>query len=457
MHLDTQAIMDLKRFLDNINFNFLVSSVINHDTYFSNPLPPFKNIEQNINSFCKDESLKKHLKFFLLGDRILDKELMLPNSTIEFLVKNNILCVEEDFYFLNDFLLISCFNCYLFVANIHLYPTARAKSKSPYIGIDSFWLSRILLNKTYGIVLDVCTGSGIQAIISAKTCDRVFALELDSLACKIARINTVLNNVENKVKIINSDLFTNLDPNLKFDFIVSNPPFIPIPPEKDFPIFGNGGWDGLSIIKEILKQGVVRLKTNGQLIMIGQAIGTSQKCFLEDVIEDICPQNKTYLAIKSVLPTSIQAQAFAELSNIYNSGNNSSSKSWLNRYEEIGATDFYEFNLIINREKGEKIKIRNGMMITTNTMIKAMPFSIRKSFNMYRVQSITTAAIVDQDTLDLLKVLEESKTLSNAIDTLLTKQGKEILSFNKNQLLEKYMRICSGLLHQGLIEIEKEE
>ena len=44
---------------------------------------------------------------------------------------------------------------------------------------------------------------GIQAIISAKTCDKVYALELDPLACKIAKINTILNDVQEKVEIIN--------------------------------------------------------------------------------------------------------------------------------------------------------------------------------------------------------------------------------------------------------------
>ncbi len=455
MFKDNQAIMDLKLFLDDMNFNFIVSSIINQDTYFSNPFPPFKHVEKNINSFCNDEILKKHLRFFLLGDKILDKELELPNTTIEYLIKVNILSKEEDFYFLNDFLLISCFNCCFFVANIHYYPTSKNKAKSPYIGLDSFWLSRIIFNKTYGTVLDVCTGSGIQAIISAKTCDKVYALELDPLACKIAKINTILNDVQEKVEIINSDLYTNLDSNLQFDFIVSNPPFIPIPPEEDFPIFGDGGWDGLQVIKRILEQGVAKLKSNGKLIMTGQAIGTSKKCFLEDVVEEICPNNKAYLSIKSVLPTNTQAHAFAELSNIYN--NKSSVDNWLYRYNKIGATDFYEFNLIINKDEGKKIKTKNVMMITTATRLRVMPFSIRKSLNMYKVQSINAAALIDQDTLNLLKALEEPKTLFEAVDYLLVEQEKENLSFYRKQLLEKYMRICSGLLHQDLIEIEKEE
>ena len=96
-------------------------------------------------------------------------------------------------------------------------------------------------------------------------------------------------------------------------------------------------------------------------------------------------------------------------------------------------------------------------MITTATRLRVMPFSIRKSLNMYKVQSINAAALIDQDTLNLLKALEEPKTLFEAVDYLLVEQEKENLSFYRKQLLEKYMRICSGLLHQDLIEIEKEE
>src|SRR5574344_1085879 len=72
-------------------------------------------------------------------------------------------------------------------------------------------------------VLDICTGSGCIAIIIAKKSNvKVFASDISKDALEIARKNAQQHNVQ--IEFINSDLVSNI--NEKFDYIVSNPPYI---------------------------------------------------------------------------------------------------------------------------------------------------------------------------------------------------------------------------------------
>ena len=163
--------------------------------------------------------------------------------------------------------------------SVYYYPTCQNNDQKPYIGVDTYWLTRAIINMVHGDALDLCTGSGIQAIISAKTADRVIAVDIDTKSKDVAIFNTYINNVENKVDVRCGDLYNVIDKEERFDFILSNPPFIPIPKDIDFPIAGNGGEDGKDIIKNILNGYTLYLKPNGRALMIGQAIGNESKVF----------------------------------------------------------------------------------------------------------------------------------------------------------------------------------
>ena len=73
-------------------------------------------------------------------------------------------------------------------------------------------------------ILDLGTGSGCIAISLASTFNqvRVIGSDISNSALKIAKKNAKLNNA--KVTFIQSDWFKNID--IKFDIIVSNPPYI---------------------------------------------------------------------------------------------------------------------------------------------------------------------------------------------------------------------------------------
>ncbi|MCF8273140.1 MAG: peptide chain release factor N(5)-glutamine methyltransferase [Flavobacteriaceae bacterium] len=92
-------------------------------------------------------------------------------------------------------------------------------------------LKRQVTNKNQLRILDIGTGSGCIAISLAKNLPnaKVYALDISNDALKIAIKNAQLNHVNIefiKANILNSNAWNSEFKNLKFDIIVSNPPYV---------------------------------------------------------------------------------------------------------------------------------------------------------------------------------------------------------------------------------------
>lgn len=76
-------------------------------------------------------------------------------------------------------------------------------------------------------ILDMCTGTGCigLSLAQALPASTVYLVDISPLACTTAQENALKNNITN-VTIFQSDLFTNLPQELRFDLIVSNPPYV---------------------------------------------------------------------------------------------------------------------------------------------------------------------------------------------------------------------------------------
>lgn len=118
-----------------------------------------------------------------------------------------------------------------------------------------------------GYVLDLCTGSGCIAITIAKSFPEaiVFGVDISEDALRYAEENARLNNTKN-IQFLKGDLFEPLrlmSPKIRFDLIVSNPPYIKSEDIKSLqpeirnwePLEAlNGGPDGLYYYRRIISE-----------------------------------------------------------------------------------------------------------------------------------------------------------------------------------------------------------
>ncbi|MEA2040035.1 MAG: peptide chain release factor N(5)-glutamine methyltransferase, partial [Thermodesulfobacteriota bacterium] len=129
------------------------------------------------------------------------------------------------------------------------------------------------------IILDLGTGCGAIAVSLAKELRtaQVLATDISAGALDLARLNAKKHSVSDRIEFIQGDLWKPLiKRGIKFDLIVSNPPYVAhedydnLPPEvRDYEprqaLDGNG--EGMSYIKQIITDGQNFMKPGAWMLI----------------------------------------------------------------------------------------------------------------------------------------------------------------------------------------------
>ena len=134
-----------------------------------------------------------------------------------------------------------------------------------------------------GRILDVCTGSGCIAVSLLRRRDDLSgdAVEISAPAASLARRNAVRNGVDDRLNVIEADMFS-WEIDGEYDVIVSNPPYVTademasLDPELSFEprsALTDGG-DGLSFYRELCERYAGHVRKDGVMLCeIGCAEG----------------------------------------------------------------------------------------------------------------------------------------------------------------------------------------
>jgi HemK-related putative methylase len=133
---------------------------------------------------------------------------------------------------------------------------------------DSLLLQKYVKKYAKGLVLDIGTGSGIQAITAAKRKNVKKVIALDIQQEVIDYCNEKIKN--NKIVFLRSDLFSDLELKItrqKFDTIIFNPPYLPEDARlRDLTI--DGGKKGYEILGRFLNEVNNYLKPEGIVLIV---------------------------------------------------------------------------------------------------------------------------------------------------------------------------------------------
>ncbi len=173
---------------------------------------------------------------------------------------------------------------------------------------DSFLLAEHVKKYSNGFVLDVGTGSGIQAIAASEKAKLVIGIDISRDAIKLAKENAFKQNVKNicffesslfdlfkkiqaKKQFKNNFLKENekihdfLEKKILFDLIIFNPPYLPQDKcIEDKSIYG--GKKGHEALERFLSEASEYLKENGKILIVFSSLTKKKK--VDELLKNYC-------------------------------------------------------------------------------------------------------------------------------------------------------------------------
>ena len=231
--------------------------------------PPWSQrplVEAGLEAMPSD--LRTAYRLWLLGETIprADAEAVLGAEVSDGLCTQGLLHAENEGVRARAGLALVAFRGrYLFADD----PTARravpAKDRV-YLGNHSYVLAHYMRQRE-GEALDLGTGTGFLALACADRARHVIASDIDARSVEAATLNATMNGLDGQVEVVRSDLFAGLG-DRRFDYICANIPFVPVPPDVDYPVFAAGGPDGLAFAGRIASEIPDRLAPSGRAQML---------------------------------------------------------------------------------------------------------------------------------------------------------------------------------------------
>lgn len=228
-----------------------------------------------------DEPLRPLVDLFLLGRPVPIAHL--PSATaaaLPALVGHGIV--------VPDGAVVSCGDLALFrPLGVWVFAEApEALTSRHYLGPDSVALAMHSTPHSGEDVLDLCAGTGLQALAAARVGARVTAVELDPAVAGVARLNAALNGVRDRVEVLVGDLYEPVARGLRFDRVVANIPFVPSPPDLPFPVSGAGGPDGFALGRRVLQGLPARLRRRGTAHLVALFQRAGKRLVIEDELRE---------------------------------------------------------------------------------------------------------------------------------------------------------------------------
>lgn len=136
------------------------------------------------------------------------------------------------------------------------------------VGGSSLTLASLTIRRPADLALDLGCGCGVHALLAARHCERVIATDLSERAVQFTGLNATLNGLSN-IEARVGDLYEPAG-DLRFDLIISNPPFV-ISPETSF-VYRDSPLPGDELVGRVVTGAAQRLNPGGYATILANWI-----------------------------------------------------------------------------------------------------------------------------------------------------------------------------------------
>lgn len=257
----------------------------------------------------------------------------------------------------------SAHNRELWAASVMLYPRAglyltsdrpRAVDGSPVEGIEDIVFSaltdnterflELLPDEGCGSFLDLGTGTGVAALIAARSVRRVWAVDITERAVRFAEFNRRLNDLAN-VTVVQGDLYTSVE-GLHFDRIVIHPPYVPALHQTL--IYQDAGLDGQDITRRAVSHLPRHLNPGGRFYCLTVGVDREDAPFEQTVRQWLKPDDAGFDVV--FVPRNGIGVGFMARSVAIKSGHGSVGATRLEEaFERLGIREFTYGAIVVQR------------------------------------------------------------------------------------------------------------
>ena len=170
--------------------------------------------------------------------------------------------------------------------------------------------------------LDLCTGCGCLAVILALEFPeaQVDAADVSDGALTVARRNVHEYGLENRIELVQSDVFAALR-GRRYDLIVANPPYVtdaamaalPAEYRREPDVALAGGADGMDVVRRIVREAAEHLTEHGMLaVEVGHNRALAEAAFPELMLtwaETDGGEDRVFLVARADLPRTSRSPA----------------------------------------------------------------------------------------------------------------------------------------------------
>jgi 16S rRNA G966 N2-methylase RsmD len=225
----TQAIADIRTCLDELMYSLVDFRLSFEAPTHLSGFPDFDGLRRVVERL--DPIPRTVFRLLRLGESVehTHVERWLSPRLLDALMRAGLLERVRDAWRTPGLVLVPLEGALFFVSTPPAYPTAE-RHATVWFDLASQMFAKALPGSLSGArVLDIGSGSGAQAILTAlRGASRAVGLEISEYALRVAQINAELNGVGARTTFLHSDGLAALGDGDEFDFVVCNTPYAPL-------------------------------------------------------------------------------------------------------------------------------------------------------------------------------------------------------------------------------------